>query len=69
MTLRPAAAQPIHVPDAPVYNLDVYHDPALLRDPHTRILEFANAASPVFWSPSNGGHVIGPETVNLDWNV
>lgn len=55
MTLSPAAAQPAHVPDALVYDFDVHHDPALLRDPHARILELANSAPPVFWSPRNGG--------------
>ncbi len=55
MTLSPAAAQPAHVPDALVYDFDVHHDPALLRDPHARILDLANSAPPVFWSPRNGG--------------
>ncbi len=55
MTLSPAAPQPAHVPDALVYDFDVHHDPALLRDPHARILEVAAEAPPVFWSPRNGG--------------
>lgn len=55
MTVSPAAAQPPHVPDALVYDFDVHHDPALLRDPHARILELAQSAPPVFWSPRNGG--------------
>lgn len=55
MTLSPLAPQPAHVPDALVYDFDVHHDPALLRDPHGRILELATSAPPVFWSPRNGG--------------
>jgi cytochrome P450 len=55
MTVSPATAQPSHVPDALVYDFDVHHDPALLRDPHARIAELAANAPPVFWSPRNGG--------------
>ena len=32
MTVSPAATQPTHVPGALVYDFDVHHDPALLRD-------------------------------------
>lgn len=55
MTVSLAAPQPAHVPDALVYDFDVHHDPALLRDPHARIAELAAKAPPVFWSPRNGG--------------
>ena len=55
MSLSPAAPQPSHVPDALVVDFDVHHDPALLADPHARILDLARTAPPVFWSPRNGG--------------
>jgi cytochrome P450 len=53
--LSPAAPQPAHVPDALVVDFDVHADPALLKDPHARILHLMENAPPVFWSPRNGG--------------
>lgn len=54
-TLSPAAAQPVHVPDALVYDFDIHADPGLLADPHARILDLVRTAPPVFWTPRNGG--------------
>ncbi len=55
-TLTPAAPRPAHVPDALVYDFDMFADPALLSDPHERILDLVRNAPPVFWTPRNGGH-------------
>ena len=52
----PASPQPAHVPDAAVYDFDLFHDPALLTDPHERVRELLRDAPPVFWTPRNGGH-------------
>lgn len=54
-TLTPAAPKPSHVPDALVYDFDIHNDPALLADPHERILDMIRNAPPVFWTPRNGG--------------
>jgi cytochrome P450 len=54
-TLSPAAPKPAHVADHLVYDFDVHGDPALLENPHARILELVQTAPPVFWSPRNGG--------------
>jgi cytochrome P450 len=53
--LSPAVTKPAHVPDASVVDFDVHADPALLVDPHARILDLMENAPPVFWSPRNGG--------------
>ncbi len=53
--LSSVAAKPDHVPDALVYDFDVHADPALLADPHGRLLDMARTAPPVFWTPRNGG--------------
>ncbi len=50
------ATQPDHIPDALVYDFDMYLDPAYLADPHQRILDLVENAPPVFWTPRNGGH-------------
>jgi cytochrome P450 len=57
--------QPRHVPDAVVYDFDFHHDPALMIDPHKRVLEVIAKAPPVFWTPRNGGHwmMIGYDAV------
>lgn len=55
-TLSPAVPKPAHVPDAAVYDFDMYLDPALLRDPHERVRELLREAPPVFWTPRNRGH-------------
>jgi cytochrome P450 len=54
--LSPAVPKPDHVPDAAVYDFDMYLDPALLRDPHERVRELLRVAPPVFWTPRNRGH-------------
>lgn len=48
--------KPAHVPDALVYDFDLFRDPALLADPHARILDIVQHAPPIFWTPRNGGH-------------
>ena len=50
--------KPDHVPDAAVYDFDMFHDPALVANPHARILELARTAPKIFWTPRNGGHWI-----------
>jgi cytochrome P450 len=52
----PAVARPDHVPEALVYDFDFFGDPGLIADAHTRALEIAREAPPVFWTPRNGGH-------------
>ncbi|MCT2399336.1 cytochrome P450 [Novosphingobium mangrovi (ex Huang et al. 2023)] len=52
------APVPNHVPEAAVFDFDMFHDPGLLEDPHQRVLELARQAPPVFWTPRNGGHWI-----------
>ncbi len=54
--LSPAVAKPAHVPDAAVYDFDMYLDPGLTQDPHKRVLELLRVAPPVFWTPRNMGH-------------
>jgi cytochrome P450 len=54
--LSPAAPKPAHVPDALVYDFDLFADPGLLADSHARILEIATTAPPIFWTPRQGGH-------------
>jgi cytochrome P450 len=53
--LSPAAAKPAHVPDSLVYDFDLFADPALLADPHARILDLLKTAPLIFWSPRGGG--------------
>lgn len=54
--LSPAVPKPPHVLDSVVYDFDMFHDPALVVDPHQRILDLVKNAPPVFWTPRNGGH-------------
>ncbi len=54
-TLSPAVPKPDHVPDALVYDFDLFNDPELLARGYDRIAEIAQNAPPVFWSPRNGG--------------
>jgi cytochrome P450 len=56
--LSPAVSKPPHVPDAVVYDFDMYLDPSLLTDPHERIRQILQEAPPIFWTPRNGGHWI-----------
>jgi cytochrome P450 len=55
-TLSPLAPKPAHVPEALVYDFDLFADPGLLADSHARLLEIATKAPPVFWTPRQGGH-------------
>ncbi len=55
-TLSPAVPRPAHVPEAAVYDFDMFMDPAFLADPHDRIPDLVRTAPPVFWTPRNGGH-------------
>ena len=55
-TLSPVSPKPAHVPDAAVYDFDMFLDPALLIDPHERVRQVLREAPPVFWTPRNGGH-------------
>jgi cytochrome P450 len=54
--LSPAVAKPAHVPDALVYDFDLFFDPSYLADPHERILDLIRNAPPIFWTPRQGGH-------------
>ena len=54
--LAPAAKQPAHIPDALVYDFDLFKDPALNADPHARVIDLLRSAPPIFWTPRNGGH-------------
>ncbi len=58
VTVSPLAKQPDHVADTVVYDFDMFHDPALVADPHARILDLSRSAPKVFWTPRNGGHWI-----------
>jgi cytochrome P450 len=52
----PVAPKPPHIPDALVYDFDMYQDPAYLADPHERILDLHRTAPPIFWTPRHGGY-------------
>lgn len=52
---HPRAQQPAHVPDALVFDFDMFADPGLTVDPHARVLELVRTAPPIFWTPCNGG--------------
>jgi cytochrome P450 len=54
--LSPPVPKPDHVLDKFVYDFDVRNDPALVADPHERVLDLHRSAPPVFWTPRNGGH-------------
>jgi cytochrome P450 len=54
--LSPAVPKPAHIPDAAVYDFDMFADPAFVADPHERIFDLLKNAPPVFWTPRNGGH-------------
>jgi cytochrome P450 len=55
-TLCPSVPKPAHIPNAAVYDFDMFRDPAYVADPHQRILDLVRNAPPVFWTPRNGGH-------------
>jgi cytochrome P450 len=70
----PHKAKPAHVPDALVYDFDVYAEPSYIADPHGRLLRLHHEAPPVFWSPANGGQwvMIGHEAIfnaARDWDT
>lgn len=50
------ASKPEHVPDALVYDFDMFYDPDYVASPHKRILDLIENAPPIFWTPYNGGH-------------
>jgi cytochrome P450 len=52
----PVTPRPAHIPEAAVYDFDMYRDPALLHDPHERVRQLLREAPPVFWTPRNRGH-------------
>lgn len=54
--LSEAVPKPDHIPTELVYDFDMYRDPALLADPHQRVLDLHQQAAPIFWTPRNGGH-------------
>lgn len=56
--LTEAVPVPDHVPPEAVYDFDMRFDPGLLANPHERIRELHRDASPVFWTPRNGGRWI-----------
>jgi cytochrome P450 len=56
--LSSLAPKPAHVPDALVYDFDMYHDPGMERNAPERLLQMAREAPPIFWTPHNGGHWI-----------
>lgn len=49
------ADRPDHVTDAVFYDFDMFRDPALLENPHARLLDLHKKAPPIFWTPRNGG--------------
>ena len=55
-SMSPAVEKPDHIPDSLVYDFDFYADPEMLKDAHTRALDIAQHAPPVFWTPRQGGH-------------
>ncbi len=57
-TLSALAPKPAHVPDALVYDFDLYADPQLIQDAHARILDLVKSAPPMFWTPRHGGQWI-----------
>jgi cytochrome P450 len=67
------APQPAHIPDAAVYDFDIFHDAALLKNPHERVREILRDAPPIFWTRRNGGHwvAMGHDAcfeVSRDWD-
>lgn len=55
-TQTPLAERPAHIPAEAVYDYDLFRDPALLQNPHERVLQLTREAPPLFWTPRNGGH-------------
>lgn len=47
---------PDHVPASRVYEFDIYGEASLRSDLHAAYARLHTAASPLFWTPANGGH-------------
>jgi len=56
--MSPPVQKPSHVFDEQVYDFDMFADPALIADPHKRLLDLLDHAPSIFWTPRNGGHWI-----------
>lgn len=54
----PPVEKPDHIPDAAVYDFDLFTDSQLLADPHERLQQMLRDLPPVFWTPRNFGHWI-----------
>lgn len=50
-----ATPRPEHIPEALLFDFDMYRDPALVADAPARLLEIASEAPPIFWTPHHGG--------------
>lgn len=50
------ASYPDHVPKHLIVDFDIFHDQALIENPHKRIQDLLRHAPRIFWSPYNGGH-------------
>ena len=66
--------RPDHVPEELVYHFDMYFDPALVADMPARLLDIAQNAPPIFWTPHNGGHwmICSHDAVSRaarDWSI
>ncbi|TGD76209.1 cytochrome P450 [Mangrovimicrobium sediminis] len=47
--------RPAHIPESAIYSFDMYRDVAV-ENPHASVERLIQDASPVFWTPHNGGH-------------
>ncbi|WP_372780948.1 cytochrome P450 [Litorivivens sp.] len=54
--LSDTVAKPDHIPESLVFDFDMYRDPALVANPHERIMDIHRNAPPIFWTPRNNGH-------------
>ena len=62
-------ATPAHVPDALVYDVDIYALPGAETDITAAYLEIQRAFPPIFWTPRNGGHWVmthGEDVVGVE---
>lgn len=50
--------RPAHVPEALVYDFDIYADPRVNEDVQTSYAQAVEAAPDIFWTDANGGHWI-----------
>lgn len=59
--------RPDHIPDALVYDFDMFADPALLKNPHDRVIDLLQKVPPIFWTPRHGGRwVLLSHAANFD---